>query len=74
MIIDGPPMKVQKNARYPAVPLLYDKLCDGCIVLMDDGARKDESLIAEMWNREYRFASSEYLGLEKGAWVLVKSS
>ena len=34
-IIDGPPVNSSRNARYPAIPLLFDKIKKGSIILLD---------------------------------------
>ncbi len=31
LVIDGPPGFIQKHSRYPALPLLFDKLSDNCV-------------------------------------------
>lgn len=53
LLVDGPPGKTQKHARYPALPLLYDKLSKGATVVLDDYFRAEETEIAEMWAKEY---------------------
>ena len=72
LIIDGPPGNTQKWARYPAIPLLYDYMAKGCIVILDDTNRKDEKEIIEMWKTEYKDLKGEYINCEKGAYYLVK--
>ena len=71
-MIDGPPKSTQQNARFPAIPLLYDRLNPGSVVLMDDGARIEERQIASTWQSDFHFDSVEYLAMEKGAWKLVR--
>jgi hypothetical protein len=70
LIVDGPPGKIQKLARYPAVPLLHARLSDRATVVLDDGNRADEREIAARWAREYPDLTAEYLKLEKGAFLL----
>lgn len=67
LIIDGPPRIIQQNARYPALPLLLDKLSDDCIIILDDANRTDEKIIIDMWsnflnnsNIVYKKESLEY--------------
>ena len=72
LIVDGPPKKIQKNSRYPVVPLLSEKLANGCIILLDDGSREDETQIVELWNKQFHFNKTEFVKLEKGAWILKK--
>lgn len=49
LIVDGPPRIIQKNARFPALPLLLEQLSNECIIVLDDANRNDEQEIIEMW-------------------------
>lgn len=49
LIVDGPPVYLNQLARYPALPLMLDKLSDGAIILLDDAARPDEQEIIRQW-------------------------
>jgi hypothetical protein len=49
LVVDGPPRTTQKLARYPALPLLLDRLSATATVIMDDARRPDEQLIAQRW-------------------------
>ena len=73
LVIDGPPAAVQKLSRYPALPVLYTKLRQNSTVVMDDGLRDDEQEIAAMWLAEFSDMESEFLQLEKGAFVFRKT-
>ncbi|HEX5576766.1 MAG TPA: class I SAM-dependent methyltransferase [Gemmatimonadaceae bacterium] len=70
LIIDGPPATIGQMARYPALPVLHDRLAANCVLLMDDGNREDERLTAERWTTEFPEFSAEFLYLEKGAYLL----
>jgi predicted O-methyltransferase YrrM len=70
LIVDGPPGTTQKLARYPAVPMLHEKLNKDAFILLDDGARPDERQIVEQWTEEFKMSHSEYLPLEKGAYLI----
>ncbi|NJK55994.1 MAG: class I SAM-dependent methyltransferase [Pleurocapsa sp. SU_5_0] len=70
LIVDGPPGTTQKLARYPAVPMLHEKLSKDAMVMLDDGARADERRIVEQWMAEFKMSHSEYLPLEKGAYLI----
>jgi predicted O-methyltransferase YrrM len=72
LIVDGPPGTTQKLARYPAMPMLHEKLSQKAMVLLDDGARSDEKQIVEQWVAEFQMSHSEYLSLEKGAYLIHK--
>jgi predicted O-methyltransferase YrrM len=70
LVIDGPPGFLQKNSRYPALPLLYERLSDGSVVFMDDAAREDEIVIVNMWRDMFPSAISTYIATERGCAVL----
>lgn len=53
LIVDGPPLQTNALARYPALPLLWDRLSDGAIILMDDADRADEQEIVRRWSERY---------------------
>jgi len=71
LFVDGPHGLTQKGARYPALPVLSSRLAADCVIVLDDGARADETAIAERWSREFGL-KSDYLPLEKGAYVLTR--
>lgn len=71
LVIDGPPGFMQKHARYPALPLLHDRLSEQCTVFLDDAAREDEKEIVEMWQREYTALEHHYLETERGCSILT---
>lgn len=70
LIVDGPPGFIQRHSRYPALPLLRDRLADDCTVFMDDAARPDERELVEMWLREMPAARHEYIANERGCAIL----
>lgn len=70
LVVDGPPEATQALARYPAMPLLHARFAQRAVVIMDDGQRPDEREIADRWAKEFGARSSNYMELEKGAWVL----
>lgn len=49
LFVDGPPGATGHDARYPAVPMLLDRLADGALVVLDDIDRADEVEIVERW-------------------------
>lgn len=51
LVVDGPPGRLGPRSRYPAVPLLEDRLAGEWAVVLDDGHREDEAWIAERWGR-----------------------
>ena len=44
---------LQKHSRYPALPLLFDKLSDSCVIFLDDATRNDEKEILAFWQRDF---------------------
>ena len=73
LIVDGPPRIINKNARYPAIPMLKDHFSDNIIILVDDGKRKDDSDTVKRWIDEWDYFESEFFATEKGAYILRKS-
>lgn len=73
LVIDGPPAILQSYARYPALPILGDRMALGSMVVMDDGNREDERVIAQRWiARELGWRLELRESLEKGLLLLVR--
>jgi predicted O-methyltransferase YrrM len=55
LLVDGPSQfrNPKRMARYPALPLLFDRLASGAYILLDDTHRDDETWIIERWLREF---------------------
>ncbi|MDH5389175.1 MAG: class I SAM-dependent methyltransferase [Gammaproteobacteria bacterium] len=70
LVIDGPPGFIQKNSRYPALPLLFDKFSEQAKVFLDDAGREDEKELVAQWQAEYSCVELEYLEFERGCSVL----
>jgi len=70
LVIDGPPGFIQKNSRYPALPLLFEKFSKQAIVFLDDAARGDEKELVAQWQAEFSGVEHEYLEFERGCSVL----
>lgn len=51
LIVDGPPRETASRARYPALPLLKDRLSPSATIVLDDAGRPDETAIVEAWRR-----------------------
>ena len=73
VIVDGPPGNVQRLARYPALPILADKLSDKAVIVLDDCFRHAEKEILMKWLADYPAFTSETVGTEKGTVILRKS-
>jgi predicted O-methyltransferase YrrM len=52
LFVDGPPSRVAPMARYPAFPLLADRLAPDAAVVLDDTGRSAEDAIVERWTSE----------------------
>lgn len=76
LVIDGPPSvdEFDDKARFPALPLIWDKLREGAMVVMDDANRPGELKIIQRWQTSYSLATHAKLNVEKGAVVLVKQA
>lgn len=71
LVIDGPCGFIQKNSRYPALPLLFNRLSDHCRVFLDDAAREDEKEMVRLWIEEHPEISHEYIETERGCSILT---
>jgi len=74
LLVDGPPASVGPEARYPAVPLLLDRLAKDALVVLDDTRRPDERAIGERWAAEFEGFALESLGHDHGTLVLRRGS
>jgi predicted O-methyltransferase YrrM len=74
LFVDGPPSKIQKLARYPALSVLFDYLSDNAVIFLDDGKRPDEREIVELWSKEFSGLSVEFLPLERGAYLIRRQA
>lgn len=72
LIVDGPPVKTQKNARYPALPLLFDHLSQSSVIIIHDTLRNAESEITEKWLEIFPVFEKESFSTEKGITILQK--
>jgi len=71
LVIDGPPGFIQRHSRYPALPVLFDRLADACVVMMDDAGREDEKATVNMWQGEFPSIEHDYIDLERGCSILT---
>jgi predicted O-methyltransferase YrrM len=49
LLVDGPPTATGPQARYPAVPLLADRLSSSCLIVMDDLICDADHQTADSW-------------------------
>lgn len=52
LLVDGPPGRTSKHARYPALPALLDRLRPGATVMLDDCHRREEKQTLRRWLAE----------------------
>ena len=74
LVVDGPPVDGQDFPRYPALPLLSPYLAKDAFILLDDGQRPDETRTNARWTAEFPPIASEFLPVEKGAFLLRKGA
>lgn len=70
VFVDGPPGNSATRARYPAVPLLWDRLKPGAHVLMDDTRRPDEMETIQLWKDRYGLTVVEEFDTARGLTLL----
>lgn len=70
VVVDGPPEATRSQARFPAVPLLYDRLTPDAIVVLDDHQRPDEQAVGRKWVAAHDDLSPEVLKHHKDTLVL----
>ncbi|WP_163328950.1 glycosyltransferase [Desulfurobacterium thermolithotrophum] len=74
LFIDGPPEIIQKDARYPALPLLRKFLSEKFLLLLDDANREGERNASYEWKKELEIYESETVQTEKGTLIIKKIS
>lgn len=69
LVVDGPP-STTRLARWPAVEVLFTRLSDRGVVLLDDGRRRDETITAGRWAQRHPDLALFWHDTVKGAWRL----
>ncbi|MCK4674822.1 MAG: class I SAM-dependent methyltransferase [Gammaproteobacteria bacterium] len=72
LVIDGPPGFLQKHSRYPALPILGQRLAEHCVVFLDDAARADEQALVKRWLKGSPDFQAEYIENERGCFILKR--
>ncbi|MFD2533391.1 class I SAM-dependent methyltransferase [Gracilimonas halophila] len=72
LVVDGPPHEMQAQSRYPALPILQEKLAPRCVIILDDAGRDSESMVVEKWLSEFDDFELEYHPSKKGIAVLKR--
>ena len=71
LLVDGPPGSTGPEARFPAVPMLRDRLDENSVVFLDDARRDDEAGIVRRWCEEYGLALAAGIRFTTGTAELV---
>ncbi|WP_158645613.1 O-methyltransferase [Stackebrandtia albiflava] len=66
VVVDGPPAAVGEQSRYPAVPLLRDRLASDAVIVLDDYRREQEREVGRMWQESDPEWTASRLVHEKG--------
>lgn len=72
LVIDGPSGFLQPLSRYPALPMLYERLATRCTIFFDDAARDDEQEIVRRWLATYPEFKYRYNATERGCSILSR--
>lgn len=72
LIVDGPPFKLQPLSRYPALPILLDKLSDSALIFIDDYIREDEQEMVQKWLKAFPGWAIRSYATDKGTAILEK--
>lgn len=70
LVIDGPPQSTRPLARYPAGPVLFERMAQDGHVFLDDAKRADEQAMLQRWQREFPAWRQSSRPCEKGCAVL----
>ena len=72
LFVDGPPGSSGAMARYPALPLLFDRLKPGGVVVLDDANRSEEQSIVRRWRAQFPGLSVRFHKDLKGTAELLR--
>ena len=73
LVVDGPPERVGKLARYPAGPVLLPMLAEDGVCFVDDADRPDETEMVRLWQAEFPGLTATNLYCEKGGVLLRRT-
>jgi predicted O-methyltransferase YrrM len=72
LVVDGPPQATSTLARYPAVPVLMERMSATAVIVADDTDREDDAIAVSRWLQEYReLRRVEVPQCEKG-WAVLQ--
>ena len=72
LVVDGPPADISPHIRYPALPVLVDRLAPEVTILLDDTGRPAEQEVLTRWLAEFPEFQRSDLEFEEGASYLVR--
>lgn len=72
LIVDGPHRELQPMARYPALPMLFDRISPDAVIVVDDAHRKDERMAIERWTAEFDGLAVAFLDSPKGTAIIER--
>ncbi|HEX8549248.1 MAG TPA: class I SAM-dependent methyltransferase [Cytophagaceae bacterium] len=72
LIVDGPPGNIQLMARYPALPVLFEKLSKNATIVIDDTKRADDRSAVHRWIKKYPDLKWEEIDVQRGAFILKR--
>lgn len=73
VVVDGPPFETQSMARYPALPIIFDRLSPSAVIVLDDADRRDEQKCLKRWREEFADIDLELRDSPKGTAILRRS-
>lgn len=75
LLVDGPPQMRDNptHARYPAFPLLRERLSANAVIFVDDASRATESRMVETWTSEEAGWDSRWFDTIDGVCVMTKT-
>jgi predicted O-methyltransferase YrrM len=75
LVIDGPPWNTAALARYPALPMLIERLSSNAAIYLDDAERDEEKATLKRWSEEIPDLGVKKNYCEKGcAFIYFKSA
>lgn len=74
LVVDGPPRESDPEARYPALPLLLDRLAPDAVLVLDDADRAEEQAALARWQSEVPGLTVETIASARGIAVVRRSA
>lgn len=72
LLVDGPPGRIRRMSRYPALPVFGPRMCLGSTVVVDDYRRSPEREMVDRWMKDSPGWTLDEAPLEKGAALLTR--